>query len=134
MVDVEKIRLLLDAKKFKHNDFSRQIGMGKSFMSNLLCGNESKGTVAGKTKLGYVKLIAMELGVNYEDLIIKEPVVEGTVEEPVVEEIKEEPVVVNIDMTETNELLKDLISAVNKLGNLEMQNMEYLKELRDLMK
>ena len=56
------------------------------------------------------------------------------VEEPVVEEIKEEPVVVNIDMTETNELLKDLISAVNKLGNIEMQNLEYLKELRDLMK
>ena len=86
----------------------------------------------GNTKLDLLentmKVMLLGAGFKYADYIIEE-----NKEEPI-KEVVETVVANNVDLQPVMAKLDELIMAINKLGNIEMQNMEYMKQLRDLMK
>lgn len=77
-----------------------------------------------------LRMIIVMAGGVYEDFVSDKPV-DDVSEVKVAETVS---VDCSGDINEIKDLLKELITTINKLGNIEMQNMEYLKELRDLMK
>lgn len=144
ILDVKKVRLLIEADGRNLSQFSKDLGLGRSFMSNILngCNTSTKKYKAGEIKECYLRLLCTELNVTEDDILLKEPEIINDNLPPVSDanSIDLTPVIdaisnVNsVDITPILDKISELIVTINKLGNIEMQNMAYLKEIRDSSK
>lgn len=78
----------------------------------------------GLIRKGSLIIICNAFGLNEEDYIVKEKVAEV-----IKEELKEDPA--SVDLTEIEGKLNEIISDVIKLGNIQMQMLEYIKSSMD---
>ena len=131
-LNIEKVRELIETDGRNMQEISFDMGVSRSYISNSLGKGNKMG--AGVMNKGFAKVLAHELRVEL-DYILEPEVVEKTEEIVTEEEINaNDPIVANYDLTPVLVKLDELIVTINKLGNIEMQNMEYLKQVRDLLK
>ena len=113
-IDGEKLRTEIKKRGMTGKEVSEELGLSTGYISDCICD--------GKIRKIVLMGLETKFGITYEDLKKVEPV-----QEPVQEVVQfdQQPIIDKID---------ELIMTVNKLGNISMQNMEYMKQLRDLMK
>lgn len=92
-------------------DISREIGYGECYLSNALRRNNLRKVVMVYLEKNY--------GITPEQYVLNEGL---EVEEEKTENISSNEIIAKLD---------ELIIAINKLGNIEMQQLEYLKDIKD---
>ena len=109
-----------DNKGIYTSEIARELGYNNSFFSNCKTRNA--------IKVGAYKSLLTIYGLP-EGSFLKED--KAVVEKPV-EEVKTETP--TVDLTEITNEIKDLQSSINKLGNIMMQMLEYVGDIRKELK
>lgn len=110
-IDIEALEKWIASTGSTKNALSRQLGYDGGFFRHII--------ERGRMTVPAYKLFCAEFGFEYGCFIKKEEVVK--------EEVIEEKPTYNMD--EITKKLDELEVAINKLGNIQMQNMEYLKNI-----
>lgn len=100
-------------------DISREMGYNDSYISN------SRGR--GRFKTHAYKSLLVRYALPKDSFIKDDP-------EPVIEQAESaesaDTNTSNVDLTELTQLVRDLIDSVNKLGNINMQMLTYIHEIK----
>ena len=130
-----------EKRKIFQKDFFNQLGISSNTISNSV-NNISQGKATrdgvnlddyeycskyGMMQVSYLKSICMMSGLKYEDYVVKKKQIKKlnaiTAAELLSEDNKSE---INI-----YDKIDEFILAINTLGSIQAQNMEYLKEIKD---
>lgn len=100
---------------------SEELGYNGSFFRN----NIKRNVIS----LVAIKFLDEKYGIKFEEYAKAEDKLEVKEEVP-----KSEEPTAEISTKEIIDKINELVYAVNKLGNIQMQNMEYLKEIKNKLK
>lgn len=122
-IDAEKLTALLETyckgKGIILADLSRETGYSRRYFADALR--------RGALRQPGINFLERECGIKYEQYA---PAEEKETPETEVKEVSS----TNTDSEQIKDIiskLDDLINAVNKLGNIEMQQLEYLKDIKN---
>lgn len=118
-IDGQKLKQAIMKTGKSGRMLSEELGYNSSFFLN----NIKRNAIS----MVAVKFLDEKYGIKFEEYAKTEPEVKEEVpksEEPTIE----------IDTKEIIDKINELVYVVNKLGNIQMQNMEYLKEIKDKLK
>lgn len=135
-IDGQKLAKEIEKRGVTKAQVSMEVGHADNYMNGVI--------TTGKIPVSTMKLLELHYNIKLADIEkkVEEPVVEK-VEVPVVPQIepvdmtpvvdKLKEVVVSVDTSNEKviEKLNDLIGTLNRLGNIQMQTMEYIKSIMD---
>lgn len=138
LFDNEKLKAFVKERELDTIELARRTAYSQDTIVKYLNKNPSV-----ELKEPTLRLIIAMAGGKYEDFVtqkitqheepveeIAQPVKEILDIQPIIEKLEEN----KLDIQPLLNKFDELITTINRLGNIEMQNMEYLKQLRDLMK